>query len=487
MERNRKIVVFALLIATFLAAIEGTIVSTATAAIASDLQGVSLVNWIFAVYLLLMAVTTPIFGRISDLYGRRLIFTLGSIIFLLGSMLCGFAQSMQQLIWFRAIQGLGAGAVMPITTTIAGDLYPYEERTKIFGLFSGVWAISGIIAPLLGGILVDHLSWHWIFFINLPFGVLSLALLWLFYKETMNSKEKKQIDYMGTLTFTISMTTFLLVVLMGGTYLPWLSKPMIGFILGSALFFLLFLYIETKVSNPMLPLSLFQIPSILYANILGFLISIILIGVNIYLPIWIQGIHGYGATGAGFALAPLSIGWAVSSNTVGPILIKLKPRNTLLIGFSILLLGTFGLTWLSQTSQLWMISLIMFVMGIGFGVSMTVVIVLSQSGIQNQQRGIATATNVYVRTLGQTVGAAIYGAIFNYRTLHPPSGKAIQSINEIEQILQPKTRQLLTEETIRFLQEILFQSLHFLFWGMCLIACFTILVSWKVPNRQPEE
>src|SRR5690606_33691500 len=138
--------------------------------------------------------------------------------------------------------------------------------------------------------------------------------------------------------------------------------------------------------------------------------SIILIGVNIYIPIWIQGIHGYGATGAGFALAPLSIGWAVSSNTVGPILIKLKPRNTLLIGFSILLLGTFGLTWLSQTSQLWMISLIMFVMGIGFGVSMTVVIVLSQSGIQNQQRGIATATNVYVRTLGQTVGAAIYGA-----------------------------------------------------------------------------
>ena len=487
MAKRRKWIVFALMIATFLAAIEGTIVSAATAAIANDLKGVSLVNWIFTIYLLLMAVTTPIFGKLSDLYGRRSIFTLGSIIFLLGSSLCGFAQTMKQLIWFRALQGLGAGAVIPMTTTIAGDLYPYEERAKILGLFSGIWAISGVIGPVFGGVLVDHLSWHWIFFINLPFGILSLILLWVFFKEKLNKREKKQIDYQGTFTFAVFIIAFLSIVLMGGTYIPWFSLPMLGLIVSSILFLLLFLYIETKAPDPMLPLSLFRIPSILYANLASILLSMILIGLNIYPPIWMQGILGYGAIGTVFTSAPLSIGWVIASNLVGWILLKLKPRATTLIGFTILAIGTFGLTWLKQTSEPWVICFMMFILGIGFGMSMTVVVVLSQSGIQNHMRGIATATNVFVRTLGQAVGAAIYGAIFNYICLQQSLEKSMQSASEIEQILRPETSQILSAETLSALREILFQAVHILFWGMCLLAVCTILIAWKIPNRQPEE
>mgnify|MGYP001237540081 CR=1 FL=1 len=487
MENNRKLVVFALMIATFLAAIEGTIVSAATAAIANDLKGVSLVNWIFTIYLLLMAVTTPIFGKLSDLYGRRSIFTLGSIIFLLGASLCGFAQTMKQLIWFRALQGLGAGAVIPMTTTIAGDLYPYEERAKILGLFSGIWAISGVIGPLLGGVLVDQLSWHWIFLINLPFGILSLILLWIFYKENVNKNKKKQIDYQGTFTFAVSITAFLLMILMGGTYIPWFSLTMLILFVVAIVFFLLFLYIETKAPDPMLPLSLFKIPSILYANLAAILLSIILIGLNIYPPIWMQGILGYGAIGAVLTSAPLSIGWVIGSNTVSWILLKLKPRITTFIGFMFLLLGTFGLTMLTQTSATWVICLMMFILGIGFGISMTVVVVLGQSGIQKNLRGIATATNVFVRTLGQAVGAAIYGAIFNYICLQQSMAKSIQSTSEIEQILRPETSKMLSAEVISTLRDILFQSLHVLFWVMCLFALCSILIGWKIPNQQPEE
>lgn len=483
---NRKFITLSLLIATFLAAIEGTIVSTATAAIASDLRGVSLVNWIFAIYLLLMTVATPIFGKISDLYGRRLVFTFGAVIFLLGSMLCGVAQTMMQLIWFRALQGLGAGAFMPMTVTIVGDVFPFQERAKVMGLFSAIWGISGVIAPLIGGVLVDQLSWRWVFYINLPFGLISLLMLWIYYKENTNQKKREKIDFKGIVTFTVSITTFLLAVLTGGTVFPWFSMSIIGLFLVSVLFFLLFLYIETQVSNPMLPLSIFKIPFIFNANVIGFLLSMILIGVTIYIPIWVQGLYGLGATGAGMVLAPLSVAWVIGSNTVGALLIKWGPRKTMFIGLILLFSGTFGLSVLDKTSSPWLLALLMFIVGLGFGFSMTVVIVLGQSGIENNLRGIATATNTFLRTLGQTVGAAIYGAFFNYLVLRY-SGTFINSVDELEQILKPEAIQLFSEVTITKLRAILFQSVHPLFWIMCLFTICSIVFALRIPNHQPED
>lgn len=485
--QNRKMITVALMIATFLASIEGTIVSTAMASIANDLQGVSLVSWVFAIYMLTISVSTLIYGKLADLYGRRRIFTLGTIIFLLGSMLCGLSQNMHQLIAFRALQGLGAGAVLPITTTIVGDIYPYEKRAKIQGLFSAIWAISGITAPLIGGFLVDTVSWRWIFYINLPFGILALILLWIFYHEKVDRHETKQIDYLGALLFTVAITCFLLPILLGGTYFSWTSPYMIGLFVSAFILMTLFLYVETKVVEPLLPLSLFRIPTVTFANVSGFLLSMILIGINIYLPIWIQGIHGYGATGAGLTLAPLGIGWVTGSNTIGQVLPKWGPKKSILIGFSCLLIGTFGLSQLTTTMSPWMIMGLMILIGFGFGFSMTTTVVLGQSGMQDGMRGVASATNGFLRSLGQTVGAAIFGALFNYLVFRQLDDSKGYTTGDLEKILNPETSQSISPEMLSDLREVLFTSVHMLFIFMCMVAVVSLIIGFKFPKQPPKE
>lgn len=487
MQKNRKKVTIALIIATFLASIEGTIVSTATASIANDLQGVSLVSWLFTVYLLTMTVTTPIYGKLADLYGRRLIFTLGIILFLSGSALCGLAQSMEQLIFFRALQGLGAGAVMPITTTIVGDIYPYEQRAKIYGMFSAIWGVSGVVAPLLGGFLVDYVSWHWIFYINLPFGVVSLILLRLYLVETIDRSQAKQIDYLGAITFTVAVTSLLLGILLGGTHLPWASIEIVALFIAGSLLFTLFLYVETRVPEPMLPLKLFRIPSVTYANLSGFLLSIILIGINIYLPIWIQGVYGYGATGAGLSLIPMSLGWMISSNLASFVLLRLGPKRTILIGFSLILTSAVGLSLLESTVSPLILIGIMLLMGFGFGMSMTVSIVLGQSGMGTALRGVASSSNSFLRTLGQTVGSAILGAMFNWWTRIQLKDNPGYTSGDIELILNVKSSEQLSRTMLFDLREILSSSIHTVFLCMCLFALFALCIGFKFPHQPPVE
>ncbi|EMG29258.1 EmrB/QacA family drug resistance transporter [Listeria fleischmannii subsp. fleischmannii LU2006-1] len=271
-ETKVKAVTVAVFVATFMAAIEGTIVSTAIPTIVSQLDGIELMNWIFSIYLLTSAVTVPIYGKLSDLYGRKMIFIVATLIFLVGSTLCGFATNMEQLIIFRAIQGIGAGGILPLTMTIIADIYPFEKRARVLGFMGSAWGIAGVFGPLLGGFLVDQLSWHWIFFINVPVGILTIILVFLYLKENV-SKENLPIDFLGTTLFTVALLALLFALQRAGETLNW-GEPLVLILFALAiLLFVGFYFAEKRAKDPIMPFILFKNPVVLIGNLIGFFIS----------------------------------------------------------------------------------------------------------------------------------------------------------------------------------------------------------------------
>ncbi|WCN38287.1 MDR family MFS transporter [Aneurinibacillus uraniidurans] len=481
---NRRNVTIAMMVATFLAAIEVTIVSTAMPRIASDLGGLELISWVYAVYLLTTAVTTPIYGKLADLFGRKIIFTIGAIVFLIGSMLCGLANSMEQLILFRALQGIGAGAVLPVTFTIIGDIYTFEERAKIQGWFSSIWGISGIVGPLVGGFFVDQLSWHWIFFINVPFGIISIIMLWMYLEESFE-KKKKHIDYAGVITFTIGVTALLYAFLTGGQQYAWNSSAIIGLFVVAVVFLAIFIRVELASPEPMLPLSLFKIRTISVSNTASLLLSALLIAMNAYLPMWVQGVYGKGATSAGLILTPMSIGWPLGAILCGRFIISIGARRTSLIGITILLAASLWLATVSIATPQLVLTLIMFVAGLGFGLSITVFTVVVQSSVDWNLRGAATASNSFLRTLGQTCGIAIFGTLFNSALAGYMSGHRVPT-GDMNQLLNPATAKLLPPEIVAVMREGLASSLHQVFLTLFFLAGAALLITLFLPRKNPE-
>lgn len=462
MDTYQRMITTALLIATFLSAIEVTIISTAMPVIVEKLGGLELISWVFAVYLLTSAVTTPIFGKLADLFGRKVVFMVGVSLFVLGSILCGLSQSMEQLIWFRALQGLGAGALMPITFTIIGDIFNFEQRAKVQGLFSSMWGIAGIFGPLIGGFFVDYLSWHWIFFINIPFGLLSMLLIGKYLKETGEKRERK-IDYGGALTFMLGTATLLFALLSGGNEIPWNSGMMYALIVVSVLFLTLFIRIQLKHPEPMVPLSQFRLRDLAVSNFSSFLVSGILIGLTAYLPLWIQGVLQMGATSSGLTLTPMSLGWPIGAMLIGRLVVSRGYRQLSLMGMFLITLGSLSLSMINMTTPSWILVLIMFVMGMGFGLSMTVFTVVVQSAVDWSMRGAATSTNTFLRVLGQTLGIAVLGTILN------------QHIGDYTRSNSPVP------------PEILAGGLHNVFMILVLLAIIALLVTFRIPSKQAEQ
>jgi len=479
---NRRNVTIGVMIATFLAAIEGTIVSTAMPTIVSDLGGLHLISWVVSIYMLTSAVTTPIYGKLADLYGRKVVFSIGTVLFLIGSVLSGLAQTMEQLIWFRAFQGMGAGSIITITYTIIGDIYPFEERGKVQGWMSGIWGISGILGPLTGGFLVDYVSWHWIFYMNLPFGILSIALIGMFLHEHVEKREK-QIDYPGVATFTLSMSALLYALLSGGTTHPWDSPLIVGLIGAALAGIVLFFFIESRAPEPMLPLQLFAIREITVVNIAGFLLAAVLVAISFYLPLWIQGVYGQGATGSGLTLIPMSLGWPVGAAWSGRLLAKAGIRRTSLIGLAALVASSLWLASIHVETPHGMLFVITLLVGFGFGFAFTSFTGAVLSAVDWNLRGAAMATNTFIRTLGQTLGIAAFGTLFNH---------AILRVNErpgtdINQVLNPNEAKQLAPDVLRFLREVLAQGLHQVFIVLAVLAAVSLLVTLWYPGKDPRQ
>ncbi|CAN7526835.1 MDR family MFS transporter [Rossellomorea sp. LjRoot5] len=406
-ETKQKSVVFALLIATFLTAIEGTIVSTAMPKIVEDLGGSELYTWVISVYLLAIVISTPVFGKLADLFGRKIMFTIGVSIFLAGSMLSGLSQSMEQLVLFRLIQGIGAGALTTLPFTIIGDVFTFEMRAKMQGWMSSVWGIAGITGPLAGGFIVDTISWHWIFYMNLPFGIVSLFLLWTSLKENIE-KKKHKIDYSGIFTFAVSITAFLyaLTLLKEKAHM---TGGILTLLIVAAIGISVFLWIETKAEEPMLPLTLFKNRFITISTIAGFLLGFILVAVTFYIPLWVQGVTGLNATMSGVTMLPMSITWPIAAVLSGKLMAKTSIGRITVMGISVITAGCLGLVLFTEHTVVPLMMVVTAVIGFGFGLSLTAFTVAVQSSVEWKVRGAAMGTFNLMRNLGQSIGIAVSG------------------------------------------------------------------------------
>lgn len=491
MKMKRPLVLASVILGMFMSAMEATIVSTAMPTIVADLGGFSLFSWVFSSYLLMQVITVPIYGKLADIYGRKIIYSIGVSIFVLGSLLCGLSSSIEFLIISRFIQGFGAGAVQPIATTIVGDIYTKEERAKIQGYLASVWGISSIIGPVLGGVIIELAHWKWIYWINVPFGILSMVGVIKYLKEDIE-KVNQKIDYFGSAFLLISVTALMIIFIQGGTYWAWSSPQMISLVIIVFIFTILFLWQEKRAEDPVMSLSIWKHRLIVVANVASLLLGATLVGVSSYLPTYVQVVLNQPAVIAGFTLTVMSIGWPISSTLAGKWVITLGARRTAFIGGINLLIGASIFLTLSYIQHPIWAGLGSFFIGSGMGFSTTTFIVSIQSSVPWRTRGVATASNSFMRLLGSALGVALLGGIMNSSMQRHLENKGDMisfepTIDMVNQLLDPTSSLHFTDAERAILEEGVALALNSIYIGVFVLALISFILIQFLPKGNLEE
>jgi EmrB/QacA subfamily drug resistance transporter len=490
---ERMYTVFALMLASFLTAVDGTIVDTAMPRIVGALGGFSMLTWLVTAYMLTSTATVPVYGKLADMIGRKKTFIFGAVVFVSGSALCGLSQSMGQLIFFRAVQGLGAGAVLPVVQTIIGDIFTPVERAKMQGWFSGVWGFSALVGPLVGGLLVDYASWRWLFYINLPLGILAVGMIWRFLHEKLEPR-KVQVDYLGSATMTAGMSLLLLALLTGGTSYPWGSPQVLGMLAAAVVLLVLFFWQEGRAPDPVLPLKLFKNPAIGFPVLASFMVGGVMYGTTIYLPIWAQGVQGFSATRSGASLLWLSIGWPIASMLGGRLIVKMGVRPAAALGLVLNTVAALGLVILGRTmheiSEV-MLALVTFIIGSGMGFATLAFVLGVQGSVDWSQRGVATAMLQFLRTLGGLIWVSVMGMTMNLSLLgrlrQIPGVAAVSSgqVGEVaNQLLDPNSWAALPPAQLEAMRDALAAALRNVHLIVLVAAVLSLGVTFLLPNTR---
>ena len=499
-RRRRWAVTAGVMTGMFLAALEATVVGTAMPTVIASLGGLNHYSWVFSAYLITSTVTVPVWGKLSDLYGRRLFYQIGSAIFLLGSAFSGMSNSMTQLIIFRAIQGLGAGVLVPLAMTIIGDIFTIAERARMQALFSGVWGLSSIIGPIIGGFITDQLSWRWVFYINLPVGLAAALIIGLALREPKRT-ERPTIDYAGAALLIAAITLLMLALVEGGSSWQTLLTPRNLALFGAAgLLAAIFVWVERRTSDPIIPFQMFRNRVVSVSVGAGFLAGVAMFGAISFVPLFAQGALGSTATEAGSMLTPLMLSWVGMSVVGGRLLLRGGFRPTAITGFVVLTVGFILLsTYERDMPRLWLyVDLIL--IGAGLGLTMLTLLIAVQQAVPSTQLGIATSLNQFSRSIGGAVGVAVMGAVLSAglaselnavastgQTALTPERAASLAANP-NALIDPQASAELPPGVLDALRGAMAASIHNVFWVGTVLAGLALLVSFYLPrNRRTGE
>ncbi|HEX9291069.1 MAG TPA: MDR family MFS transporter [Anaeromyxobacteraceae bacterium] len=464
---NRPLTVVALLLGLFLAAMEMTVVSTAMPTAVGDLGGIHLYAWAFAAYMLTATVTVPIHGKLADLYGRKPVMLVGLALFLAGSFACGHAGSMTMLILFRALQGLGAGAIQPIALTIVGDLFDVRERARWQGLFGSVWGLAGLVGPLLGGAIVHYLSWRWVFYVNIPLGLGCGAVLVVAYHERVERHEHR-LDLAGAVLLSATVLAALLSARSRAVGAVAIPVALAGLAL--------FVWVERRAKEPLVPLDLFRQRVMAVSSATGALVGAAMIAMVTYVPLYVQSVLGATPTGAGSAIAPMAIGWPIASALSGRLLPRAGYRLLIRGGLLLTACAAVGIAlFLRPGASLLVPRVLTAVYGVGLGLANTPLIIAVQSSVPWNRRGVATASIMFFRTIGGTLAVGILGAVLAgaLASSGAPAGT-------VDRLLGPE-RAALDPSIVLSVSGVLQAGMTRMFWAICAIAFVGFAVSLAFP------
>jgi EmrB/QacA subfamily drug resistance transporter len=466
LRSERGPILLAVMLSVGLVAIDATILATAVPSVVDDLGGFTQFPWLFSIYLLAQAVSVPIYGKLADQRGRKPMMLLGVGLFVLGSVLCGFAWSMPALIAFRLVQGLGAGAIQPIGMTIVGDIYSVAERAKVQGYIASVWGIASFVGPTLGGVFSDYISWRWIFFVNIPLGLAAAWVLTRRFHEKIAQQTKHQIDYAGSILLAVGGSLLLLGLLEGGVIWAWDSATSIAILALAVVLLVTFGFVERRAPEPVLPLWVLGKRVLNSANSSALLVGVLMIGLSTYVPLYAQSVLGTTALVAGFALAAMTIGWPIAASLAGRIYLSLGYRTTMLFGAAIVVIGSGLLLGVNSGSSVLYLALSCFVIGIGLGFTASPGVVAAQSSVDWRSRGVVTGANMFARSVGSAVGVAVFGAVAN-AVVASRVGSSHEDLEKLPgNVLAP--------------------AIHDVYYGAAGAAVLLVLAASFMPNRVKE-